>query len=251
MVPKRKASVDDAAGLKHRRSRPANHYAGHIAPRLRDLLPTIFAYVAPSKGGLRAAMLVCRDWANAAGDVLWRHVTTSDLLRVPAERRQHYANRVRELIETCPPAPSADVTTGIQPLSALVFPRLRKLLLNHGARRWQRRSPVRFPEECIGPRLESLTCSDDDLLEVALHARLDLERPLLRALVFRCGYGRPPLDPPTLALKSCSFDTLEVLEQSGPMRMTSGFLALLADRRALKRLILEPMIDGAALDQAF
>ncbi len=71
LSPKRAASADDAP-VTPLSKRAISHYQ-LIAPSLRDVLPDIFAYAAASHGDLFLAMLVCRDWAVAAGAAAFRH----------------------------------------------------------------------------------------------------------------------------------------------------------------------------------
>jgi hypothetical protein len=58
----------------------------------------IFAYAEPDLGTLGSAMRVSRDWADAAGDALWCSSSAALLLRVPAGRRQLYANKIQQLV---------------------------------------------------------------------------------------------------------------------------------------------------------
>jgi hypothetical protein len=208
-------------------------------------------------------MLVCRDWADAAGAVLWRRKPTCMLLDVDAARRQVYANWIQELEET--PRLRDDEFVA---LGALAYPRLRVAKLFdpcHGSIRSISNGGINgtTPEEELPglaatvisqPRLALLECSIHDLLSAPVRARLKRARPhRLRQVRLHCGYSSDETKPIPLllsALHSLGQDTLDELEINGRLIVSADLFAHFADRRGLKRLQLNILVPGPVIEQA-
>ncbi|KAI5207470.1 hypothetical protein E4T39_01853 [Aureobasidium subglaciale] len=72
----------------------------HLPPELLLLVLKQVRYgeePASPRKSLRNAILVNRGWAEAGIRVLWQDADVSALARLPAERRQYYANQISEL----------------------------------------------------------------------------------------------------------------------------------------------------------
>ncbi len=256
MRQKRKRTSDDAADGASLGGFPY-HFAEHVAPRLQDVLPIIFAYVGPDFKTLRSAMRVCHGWADAAGDVVWLRSSAASLLRVPAGRRQMYANKIQQLHVV-----AHRNVPDLEPIESLFFPRLRRIHLGDAALFGRLVSGrLRHVESAdaaappFWPRLELLACCDTGLLNPAVHSLLEREPPPLRELVVTSKWVPRAEQPPPLlvsALQHCGPDTLEKATFRGPVGVAANVVAHLAGRRGLKHVeISEDSVSAAAVQDAF
>lgn len=214
-----------------------NHYTDLIAQRLWDVLPNSFASLEPYHGTLHSAMRVCHDWADAAGDVLWLSLSTTLLFRVPAGRRQSYANRIQQLNVSEQCNEPAD-----EPSEPLSFHRLRQMFIwdsatfSHLVSRRLASADAAAPLPPMWPRLELLQCHDSDLLSPALQAMLVREPPLLCELVVRsekvpaAEHTSPLL---ASALQHCGPDTLRMATSRGAVSVSAVVFAHMAGHRGL------------------
>jgi hypothetical protein len=273
MGQERKASAGDAADFPSRKR--AFSYYQLIASPLRDVLPDIFGYLAASRGDLFSATLVCRDWAVAAGAVLWRSVPTYAFDYVASDRGQQYANRVCCLEESKDPRqpaaspmsmmgqqqqrPSTNASHCLSPF-ALMFPQLRKLTLRRHCRCWQAvdaASRASYLDGFVMSRPERLECDSVDLTSGVLTARLAGVRPPLRELrVHATDYSPGSLTFRLPTLPQFGPDTLEVFKLDGHAMLSSDALADLVHRTALRRLSFAPIyghchVDGSTVWRAF
>jgi hypothetical protein len=260
------------------RKRFAEHYQ-LIAPRLRDVLPLIFGDL--SALSLFRAMLVCRDWAAAAVDLLWRRVPVSAFDDIAPDRRQHYADRVRGLAEHRRVFYASRKSTGRtsryprqksrrlseseesrDSYDALSFPRLRVLSLEYSARHWGSVQLLPFPAGYIVPTLQRLECSIEELSSGVLQARLAEVRPRLRQLLVRSKSSRDISCVPTSRLPTTRLPelqhfgsgSLEEIELIGRMEIPSPVLAELASRTTLRRFMVDRddvSLAGAVVEEAF
>ncbi len=215
-------------------------------------------------------MLVCRDWAVAAGNVLWRNVPAVIFDYVPADCRPHYAAKVRGLAEQQwlpwthnlrliwrrPPCSRSPPLTkfggGLAALDELAFPQLHVLSLERLRRRYRRGMEQRPNDICrlIGPRLDGLSCTIDDLRKTPLLARLADVRPPLRELLVRHvgdGYDNRFLILPELP--DYFTRVLKKLELQGGVMISASALMPLAHSKILKQLRLSDQRSYLTTDE--
>jgi hypothetical protein len=98
----------------------------HPALQLSEILRSIFEHLEDDEESLCSAMLVNRAWCIDATVVLWLAPPASALAALPADRRAHYAARLRSLT-----VPLTITAEAVAALAALHFPRLQRLELEY------------------------------------------------------------------------------------------------------------------------
>ncbi len=69
----------------------------HSALQLPEILAIVFDELQYDKQSLHSAMLVNVAWADLASRILWIQPPVGALVKLPADRRQHYASLARRL----------------------------------------------------------------------------------------------------------------------------------------------------------
>ncbi|KAF2860711.1 hypothetical protein K470DRAFT_270549 [Piedraia hortae CBS 480.64] len=103
--------------------------AASTRPRVpAEIQRAIIESVADENGTLFKLMFVCKDWATAATDVLWRKPILRHFKALPQSRKQHYANKFKTLSIF-----SDEAHDWLRETGGLSFPRLKELKVRNSA----------------------------------------------------------------------------------------------------------------------